>query len=505
MNEENERVLGDEERPVLGPCLYIRESEVEEALRKMKNGKAVGPDNIPVEVWKSLGRLGVSLLTEKFNEVMESERMPDKWRESILIPIYKNKGDVQCCSNYRGIKLTCHTLKVWEKVIERRLRDIAPISEEQFGFAPGRGTTDAIFALRQMMEKYREVNRDLYMVFVDLEKAFDRVPREELWNSMRRKQMPEKYVNIVKDMYADSKTQIRCGAGTSEAFAVGVGVHQGSALSPFLFATVMDVVTENVRKKAPWTMMFADDIVLCAESERGAEASLEDWRKALEDRGMRVNRDKTEYMICGDARGEICLQGERLQQVAKFKYLGSTIQANGELDGEIGGRVQSGWANWRRMSGVLCDRRAPCGLKGKIHRLVVRPAVMYGSETWPMRRRWEDRLDVTEMRMLRFSCGLTRLDKVRNTLIRGTTKVTSMSNKIRESRLRWYGHVMRQDHTAACRSSLEMEVLGVRSRGRPKRRWMDAVREDFRELRLDEEMVRDRTLWKRSIRCSDPA
>ena len=153
---------------------------------------------------------------------------------------------------------------------------------------------------------------------------------------------------------------------------------------------------------------------------------------------------------------------------------------------------------------MLCDRRAPCGLKGKIHRLVVRPAVMYGSETWPMRRRWEDRLDVTEMRMLRFSCGLTRLDKVRNTLIRGTTKVTSMSNKIRESRLRWYGHVMRQDHTAACRSSLEMEVLGVRSRGRPKRRWMDAVREDFRELRLDEEMVRDRTLWKRSIHCSDP-
>ncbi|XP_063615696.1 craniofacial development protein 2-like [Penaeus indicus] len=146
------------------------------ALRKMKNGKATGPDNIPVEAWRVLGRAGVKILLEIFTGIMESERMPDEWRDSTLIPIFKNKGDIQESGNYRGIKLMSHTLKIWERIIDGRLRAIVTISEQQFGFMPGRSTTDAIFALRQLMEKYREGQRELHSVFIDLEKAYDRVP-----------------------------------------------------------------------------------------------------------------------------------------------------------------------------------------------------------------------------------------------------------------------------------------------------------------------------------------
>ena len=100
--------------------------------------------------------------------------MPEEWRRSVLIPIYKNKGDAQCCGNYRGIKLMSHTMKVWAKIIEARLRDRVEISKQQYGFMPGKGTTDAMFALRMLMEKYREDQRELHCVFVDLEKAYDR-------------------------------------------------------------------------------------------------------------------------------------------------------------------------------------------------------------------------------------------------------------------------------------------------------------------------------------------
>ncbi|KAK3545596.1 hypothetical protein QTP70_008146 [Hemibagrus guttatus] len=209
MNEENER-----EKRVKGVNSVeqkvdkIRKDEVRKALKRMKSGKAVGPDDIPVEVWKCLGEAAVEFLTSLFNRVLESERMPEEWR-SVLVPIFKNKGDVQSCSNYRGIKLMSHTMTLWERVVEARLRKVVEICEQQYGFMPRKSTTDAIFALRILMEKYRDGQRELHCVFVDLEKAYDRVPREELWYCMRKSGVAEKYVRVVQDMYERSRTVVR--------------------------------------------------------------------------------------------------------------------------------------------------------------------------------------------------------------------------------------------------------------------------------------------------------
>ena len=193
--------------------------------------------------------------------------MLEEWRRSVLIPIYKNKGNAQCCGNYRGIKLMSHTMKVWERIIEARLRDRVEISKQQYGFMLGKGTTNAMFALRMLMKKYREGQRELHCIFVDLEKAYDKVPREELWYSMRKPGIAEKYVRLVQDMYEESETVVRYAIGTTKSFKVKVGLHQGSALSPFLFAVIMDRLTNEVRREPPWTMLFADDIVMRPEKK----------------------------------------------------------------------------------------------------------------------------------------------------------------------------------------------------------------------------------------------
>ncbi|KAK3552015.1 hypothetical protein QTP70_031597, partial [Hemibagrus guttatus] len=246
MNEENEREKRVEGvNSVEQKVVKIRKDEVRKALKRMKRGKAVGPDYIPVEVWKCLGEAAVEFLTSLFNRVLESERMPEEWRRSVLVPIFKNKGDVQNCSNYRGIKLMSHTMKLWERVVEARLRKVVEICEQQYGFMPRKSTTDAIFALRILMEKYRDGQRELHCVFVDLEKAYDRVPREELWYCMRKSGVAEKYVRVVQDMYERSRTVVRCAVGQTEEFKVEVGLHQGSALSPFLFAMLMDQLSEE--------------------------------------------------------------------------------------------------------------------------------------------------------------------------------------------------------------------------------------------------------------------
>uniref|UniRef100_A0AAQ6IM76 ribonuclease H n=1 Tax=Anabas testudineus TaxID=64144 RepID=A0AAQ6IM76_ANATE len=283
MNEENDRERREEDVDVVEQEIAeIGKDEVRKALKRMKSGKAVGPDDVPVEVWKCLGEAAVEFLTSLFNRILESEKMPEEWRRSVLVPIFKNKGDTQNCSNYRGIKLMSHTMKLWERVVEARLRKKVEICEQQYGFMPRKSTTDAVFALRMLMEKYRDGQKELHCVFVDLEKAYDRVPREELWYCMRSSGVTEKYVRVVQDMYERSMTVVRCAVVQTEEFKVEVGLHQGSALSPFLFAMLMDRLTDEVRQESPWTMMFADDIVICSESREQVEEQLERWRFALE-------------------------------------------------------------------------------------------------------------------------------------------------------------------------------------------------------------------------------
>ena len=138
-----------------------------------------------------------------------------------------------------------------------------------------KGTTDAMFVLRMLMEKYREGQRELYCVFVDLEKAYDRVPQEELWHCMRKSRMAETYVQHVQDMYEESETVVRYAVGTTESFKVKVGLHQESALSAFLFAVIMDRLEDEVRREPPWTMLFADDIAICEETRKEVERRLE--------------------------------------------------------------------------------------------------------------------------------------------------------------------------------------------------------------------------------------
>ncbi|KAK3553295.1 hypothetical protein QTP86_032750 [Hemibagrus guttatus] len=288
----------------------------------------------------------------------------------------------------------------------------------------------------------------------DLEKAYDRVPREELWYCMRKSGVAEKYVRVVQDMYERSRTVVRCAVGQTEEFKVEVGLHQGSALSPFLFAIVMEQLSEEVRQESPWTMMFADDIVICSESREQVEENLERWRFALERRGMKVSRSKTEYMCVNEREGSgtVRLQGEEVKKVQEFKNLGSTVQSNGECGKEVKKRVQAGWNGWRKASGVLCDRKISARIKGKVYRTVVRPAMLYGLETVSLRKRQESELEVAELKMLRFSLGVTRLDWIRNEYIRGTAHVGRLGDKVREARLRWFGHVQRREseHIDTC-------------------------------------------------------
>ena len=139
----------------------------------MKNGKAAGPSGIVAEMLKSSGETGISLLTDLAASIMKDGQFPKDWEVSYIINLYKGKGDALERGNYRGLKLTDQVMKVLERVMDPMIRNMVSFDEMQFAYVPGKCTTDAIFIVRQLQEKYLAVNKTLYLAFVDLEKPFD--------------------------------------------------------------------------------------------------------------------------------------------------------------------------------------------------------------------------------------------------------------------------------------------------------------------------------------------
>ncbi|GJR50518.1 retrovirus-related pol polyprotein LINE-1 [Tanacetum coccineum] len=255
-----------------------------------------------------------------------------------------------------------------------------------------------------------------------------------------------------------------------------------------------------MQEDIPWCMIFADDIVLIAESAEGLNSRLEKWMKALEDKGLRISRDKTEYLRCDFGRYDVVHQeveiriGRRILQPMESSpdYWSSVIHRSGRVDDDVAHRIRARWVKWRAASGVLCDKRIPLKLKGKFYRVAIRPTMIYGSECWPITKAQANRVEVVELRMLRWTCGKSMVDMIPNGVFKAELDVDFIIDKMRERWLRWFGHLKRRPQTAPVRRVEAMVVDDSRRRGRPKLRWEDRLKQDLKELRLSEDMTSDR-------------
>ena len=188
-------------------------------------------------------------------------------------------------------------MKVMQHILATIIRTQVDIDAMQFGFMPGRGTTDEIFILRQVHEKYLGKHKDLYFAFVDLEKAFDRVPRKVLWCAIRRVGVDEWLIRTIQAMYTNAKSSVRINRQFSSCFDVQVGVHQGSVLSPLLFIIVMKTLSRHFRTGCPWELLYADDLVIIAETLSELLEKFRTCKANLECKGLRVNVGKTKILV----------------------------------------------------------------------------------------------------------------------------------------------------------------------------------------------------------------
>ena len=328
----------------------IELEEMARELRKMKNGKNPDVCEIQVELLKAGGISLMKWMQMVFNLVMRFGKAPRDWMRAVVIPIYK-KGCRLTCSNYRGISLLSVARKWFGKVLNTRLRTSTEgnVMEEQGGFRAMRGCIDQVFTLRQVIEKGIEKRRELFMAFIDLEKAYDRVNRVKLWEALKQAQVGEGLVRAIQSLYLESEARVK------------VREKQGCTITPWLFNVFLDVIVKEAREGFKEgvrlgeenidALLFVDDMVLLADSEESLRVNLTKLDEALTKWEMTMNWEKTEVMKVGKERGHCCVEvGDRkLESVEVVKYLGVMISGDGRMEEEI--RSRTGKA--ARVIGVL--------------------------------------------------------------------------------------------------------------------------------------------------------
>ncbi|XP_074356652.1 uncharacterized protein LOC141696406 [Apium graveolens] len=200
---------------------------------------------------------------------------------------------------------------------------------------------------------------------------------------------------------------------------------------------------------------------------------------------------------------DVLLGDQVLPPNDNFKYLGSVLHKEGGIDADVTHHIKSGWLKWRAVIGVMCDRRVLFKVEGKFYRVAIKPALLYGSECWALKKAQECRLEVAEMRMLWWICGRTKLDRLSTGFFRNKLRVAPIAEKVREGQLHWFGHTRRRRVSAPVREVEDLVVSGSIRRGRLRRTWADLLTLDLRALNLSDDLTSDRRSWRRRIRVAD--
>ena len=176
---------------VKGPVEKVSCKEMREAIRKMKQGKAAGLSEATTEMIVVGGKIAEEVMLQLCQRVLNGKGIRDKWKTNVVVPIFKRKGDMMNCGSYREVKLLEHGMKIIKRVFEKRIRALVDFDEAQFGFMSEKGTTDALILVRWLKEEHQATDKRMYICFVVLEKAFDRVPRRVMEWATRKKGLPE--------------------------------------------------------------------------------------------------------------------------------------------------------------------------------------------------------------------------------------------------------------------------------------------------------------------------
>lgn len=483
------------------PSILVQ--EVQKAIRSQKLEKAPGPDRVTNELMRGTVEVISPILTKLFNEILATNTIPKQWSESHIILLHK-KGDKDNIGNYRPISLISNVYKVFAKVILERITRVLDENQpiEQAGFRKNFSTIDHIHTIKQVLEKYNEYRKPLYICFIDYTKAFDSLNHQFIWLSLEEQGVDEAYIQIIKSIYKKCKSSIKLET-KGDPFPINRGVRQGDPLSPKLFNAVL----EHIFRKLDWEnyginingsrlnhLRFADDIVLLEEDPKKLGHMLKGLVEKSRDVGLEMNAKKTKLMT-NSTEVNIEVHGIRLEYVKEHVYLGQIISPEDPMSKEVNKRIACGWKKYWSLKELMKNKDLSMHVKRKAFNTCILPCMTYGCESWALTDKHRDKLASTQRAMERSMLGARLSDKIRNSEMRKKTKITDIITRIEHLKWGWTGHMLRcKMNKWSKQVTLWYPREDTRRQGRPKTRWRDDIR-----LTLGPYWTRvaeDRTQWR---------
>lgn len=518
--------------------------EVTASIKQLSSGKSPGEDGIPAEIYKHGGVAVTTQLLDIFIKIWREGKVVQDFKDATIVHLYKHKGDRAVCDNHRGITLLCIAGKVLARLLLNRLTshidNIGLIPESQCGFRKERGTTDMTFALRQIQEKCMLYGQDLFLLFIDLTKAFDTICREGLWDVLLKVGCPSHFVAIIRSFHDNMEATVKDGGAKSPPFKVTCGTKQGCVLAPTLFSIYFSLMLFIAFKDSPSSdgvqiksrldrglccantghfnaptkvtlstirdLLFADDCALAACDLEVLQRLCDRFSTASRRFGLTISIKKTESLY-QPAIGnlympqKVLVEGKSVNAVETFKYLGSIVSNDARADSEINARIARATSAYGRLTKRLwANPGIRLDTKVAVYKATVLTTLLYGCETWTLTAKQMKRLESFHMTTLRKIARIRWFHKVPNTEVLSRCNITSLKAMIDTARLRWTGHVVRMDDSRIPKALL----YGRLATGRPKRgnhnTYVNAIKATLRSCKISgahlEDLAADRVNWR---------
>ena len=452
----------------------ILREEVEAAMQSLKKGKSAGVDNNPAELLQQGKEAMVNTVLIICNRIWRTGEWPTPWTQSVVITLAKN-GNLQLCRNYSTISLISHPRKVVLKIILNCLKPEAEkiIAEEQAGFRQGRSTTEQIFNLRILCERYFQHQQDLYHVFIDFKKAFDREGHAALWATIGLYNINTNLISAIQNLYDRATSEDCFNGSTGGWFRTTVGVRQGCLLTPTLFNIFLERImaealedhksTVSIGGRTISKLRFVDDIDGLVVELANLVERLDETFTAY---GMQISTEKTKLMVnnTNGISSNIRVTGEKVETVQCSKYLGAIVTDEGSMP-EIRSRIAQTIA-------ALTKLKIIWGSKIILLRFLVMFIFLYSAEI-------ERKIHTVEMRNFRRVLGISYKDHISNKDVRSRIRKAigpceELLSTVKRRKTKWYGHVTRAPGLA--KTVLRGTVRGGKRKGRQRKRWEDNIR-----------------------------
>lgn len=473
-----------------GPKILME--EVRAAITGMKDGKAPGPDNVNAEILKLLSEDNVKWLTAVFNNIYDSGNIPREWLKSEFITLPKKPG-AKTCGEYRTISLMSHMLKIFLKIIHRRIYKTCEeqISSTQFGFRNAFGTREALFSIQVLFQRCRDVNCEIYACFIDYQKAFDRVKHQKMVEILKGIGLDDKDLRIIVNLYWNQSASVRLDRENTEEVDILRGVRQGCILSPLIFniysehifKEALDDVEAGVSLNGKWinNIRYADDTVIFADSQDSLQLLIDRVTTTSSEYGLDVNHQKTKTMVISKNRDTLChitVGQNQIEQVHRYIYLGTIINDQWDPAEEVKSRIGKARAIFNKMSNLFKNHGLAMNTKIRLLRCYVFSTLFYGVETWTLTESLSKRLEAFEMWLYRRILRVPWTDHVTNVeILRRMEKEKEVLTTVKARKIQYLGHIMRNESRYhLLQTILQGKIPGKRSVGRRRISWLKNIR-----------------------------